>query len=142
FRSVFGHGVQLLGHVGKVAGELLCAGPVRGFLDHGGEDGLEEAMVFGEGELIVRGEGGFDGALRGGSDEFETSDEDAGGSCWRRGNAEWKNGIDEAAGNDVDEAGAFFEPGGFPGFEHGVGFVGEEALGNKDPLEIGYKRID
>ena len=49
---------------------------------------------------------------------------------------ERKNGIDEGAGNDVDEAGAFLEPGSFPGFQHGVGFVGKKPLGDEEAFEM------
>jgi hypothetical protein len=65
---------------------LLRAGEVVGFLDRAAEDGLEEAVVFGERRLIVGGEGGFDGAFGGGSDEFEAADKDA-GCCGQGGRA-------------------------------------------------------
>jgi len=73
--------------------------------------------------------------LRGGSDEFETADEDADGVGRSGMDVERKNGIDEGARNDVDEAGTFFEPGGFPGFDHGVGFVREETLRDEETFE-------
>lgn len=142
FRSVIGVGVQPGRNFLEIAFQLFVASRVGAFLDHAAENGLEKTVVFGEGELIVGGEGRFDGVFGGGSNEFEAADEDAGGCGWRGRDAEGQNGVDEAARNDVDEAGTLFEPGIFPGFEHGVGLVGEEALGNKDAFESGRKGIE
>ena len=121
---------------------MFAAGGVGGFLDHVAKDKLEEAVVLGEGELIVGGEGGFDSSLGGRSDELEAADEHAGCHDWSGRNAERQDGIDEAARNDVDEARALLEPGIFPCFEHGVGFVGEETLGDEDAFEIGGEGIE
>ena len=118
------------------------AGWVGGLLDHDLEDGFEEAGIMGKGGAIVGGEGGFDGLLGGRSNEFESANEDANGCGWSGSDAEGKNGIHEAAGNDVDEAGAFFEPGVFPGFEHGVSFVGIKTLGDEEAFEVAGERVE
>jgi hypothetical protein len=98
---------------------------VPGVLQHGDEDGFEEAGVLGERCAVVCGEGGFNRLFCGGGDEFEAADEDTNGGGGGGSHAKRKNGISEAAGDDVDETGTFLEPGIFPGFDHGVGFIGE-----------------
>ena len=97
-------GVEEGGRGIEVFEEASLARGVGGLLDHVGKNGLEEAGVFRESGLIVGGESGFDGLFGGWSDEFKTANEDADGVGGSGGDAERKNGIHEAAGNDVDEA--------------------------------------
>ena len=123
-------------------GQALLTGIVGGLLDHEEDDRFEEAGISGQCGAVTCSEGGFDGLLGGGSDEFETADEDTRSVGGCRVDGEGKNGIDEGAGKDVDKAGTFFEPGTFPGFEHGVGFVGEKSLGDKDAFEIAEEGIE
>lgn len=81
---------QLVGGLGvrvgidrvEIFGETALACGVGGGLDHGSEDGFEEAGIFGKGGAVARGEGGFDGLLCGGSDELEAANEDADCRCW------------------------------------------------------------
>jgi hypothetical protein len=56
-------------------------------------------------------------------DDFEAADKDTHdlSRCWI--NSERQDVVDEAARYDVDQATALFEPGVFPGLNHGVGFV-------------------
>jgi len=103
-------------------------------LEHEEEDWFEEARVFRERGTVAGGEGGFDGMLRCRRDEFEPSNEDA-GDVGGGFNGEWKNGVNKRTRNDVDETRPFFEPGVFPSFEHGVGFVGKETLGDEEAFE-------
>ena len=115
----------------------LEAGPSRGVGDgvnHGGEDRFEEAVIVGERGGVVGGEGGFHGFFCGWRDEFDAANENASEFGGRGRDGEREDGVDEAPRNDIEDAGAVVEPGGFPGFEHGVGFVGEEALGDEELL--------
>ena len=118
----------------EVVEEALFALFAGRLSEHEEEDWVEEAGIFFERGTIAGGEGGFDSVLRCRRDEFEPSDEDA-GDIGGGFDGEWKNGINEGTRNDVDEARAFLEPGAFPGFEHGVGFVGEETLGDEEAFE-------
>ena len=117
----------LLGRSGntlKIAEQTLRSyGVVGGALDHGAEDGVEEAGKFGEGGAVAGGEGGFDGLLGGRGDEFKTPNEDASGVGGRGLDVEWENGINEQTRDDVNETRTFSEPRRFPGLEHGVSFI-------------------
>ena len=121
---------------------MLLALCVGGLLDHGAEDWFEEARVLGKGGAIVGDKGGFDGLLRGRCDQFDAADKDAGDIPWRWIDVEWEHGVDECARDDVNEPRAFFKPGRFPGFQHGVRFVGKESFGNESPFESGRKGIE
>ena len=116
--------------------ELGDASGVGSFGDHGFENGFEEAAVFGEGGAVAGSEGGFYGVLRGGSDKLDAADENARELRGSGTNGKRQDRIHESAWNDVDEARAIFEPGVFPGFKHGVGFVGGKALSDEDAFEI------
>ena len=134
--------VEVSGDRVEVIGKALLARRVGGLLDHGLEDGLEEAEILGKSGFVVGGEGGFDGFFGGGSDEFEAADEDANGADGGGRDAERQDGVHKAPGNDVNEARAFLEPGIFPGFEHGVGLIREKAFGGEDAFEIVGEGID
>ena len=119
----------------------MLASLVWGLLEHKQQNRVEEARIFREGRVVAGGEGGLYGLLRGGSNEFETANENAGGGCGRGLDVQGKNGIDEISGNDVNKASAFFEPGSFPGFEHGVSFVWKKALGDEHTFKVAGERI-
>ena len=133
---------RVLGHGVEVLEQALLARWIRGLLKHGAEDGVEEAGIFDEGRVITGSESSFDDLFGGGSDEFEAANEDAGCAGRDRFDSERKNGVHEGAGDDVDDAGAFFKPGIFPGFEHGVGFVGEEALRDERSFQTREEGIE
>jgi len=116
--------------------ELGDASGVGSFGDHGFENGFEEAAVFGEGGAVAGSEGGFDSVLRGGSDELDAADKNARELRGRGTNGKRQDRIHEGARNNVNEARTFFEPGVFPGFEHGVGFVGKETLSDEHAFEV------
>ena|SRR6266404_5558820 len=88
------------------------------------------------------GEGALDGRFCSSGDEFESSDEDARRLYWGWFDGERKYAVHKFAGDDVEEAAAFLEPGIAPGFYHGVGFVLIEALGDEHSFEFLSKRID
>lgn len=119
----------------EIGEELFLARFVRCLLNHGDEDGFEGARILQERGSITLEVGGFDDVLRCGSDEFETTNKHACGVVRRWIDVQRQHGIDKRAWNDIDEARALFEPRVFSAFEHGVGFVGEEALGNEDAFE-------
>ena len=130
-----GQGVQIVS-------QPLLTGIVGGLLDHEEDDGFEEAGISGQCGAVTCSEGGFHRLLGGGSYEFETADKDACGVCGCGVDGEGKNGIDEGAGQDVDEARTFFEPGTLPGFEHGVSFVRVKALRDEHAFEIAEEGIE
>lgn len=127
----------------EVEGELIASGLVGRRVEHSAEDRLEEAAIFGEGGAVVGGESVGHGLFGGASDEFDAADEDAGELRGNGSDGEREDRVDESAGNDVEDAGAFVEPGGFPGLEHGVSFVGEETLRDEEAFEVaeeGFER--
>src|SRR5271165_3459126 len=63
----------------EIHAEAVLARRIGGLLDHGLEDGFEEAGVFGQGDAVAGGEGRLDGLSGGGRYKFEAADEDTGG---------------------------------------------------------------
>lgn len=129
------------GHRVQITEQPLLASLVGGLLQHILQNRIEEARIFREACAVAGCEGGLQGLLRGGGDEFEPGKENAHSFCGCGLDVERKNGIDEGARNDVDEAGAFFEPGSLPGFQHGVSFVGIKTLRDEDAFQVASERI-
>src|ERR1700751_18196 len=102
----------------------------------------KKSAVFRQCCFIASSGRSFDSILRRVSEEFQAADEDAvdlGGLWFDR---EWENVVNERSRHDINQACAFFEPGIFPGFEHGVSFFGIKSAGNERRLEIGKQGIE
>src|ERR1700685_511893 len=74
------------------------------------QNGVEEAAVLSERCGVVGSEGGFHGTLRGRRDELDAADEDSRELGGSGSDGQRKNRVQVLAGDDVEEAAAFFKP--------------------------------
>src|SRR3984957_9082514 len=91
----------------------------RFFLD-GPENWFQEAPILVQRRLIVGGKGGLYRIDRRWSQDFQATHKDTHNLRRCRDDPERQNPIDEAAGYNIDQAAALFEPGVAPSLYHRV----------------------
>src|SRR5882724_11565984 len=115
-RSVLDHigAVDLVESLAKFRG----LSGIRALANHRFQDWREKTPIFCELCVVVRNERSLDSSPSSRRDQFHAAHKNALHTGRLRFDCEGQNPVNKGAGDDVNQSGAFFKPGIFPGFEH------------------------